>query len=435
MTTSITRRDLKRAARASFIGNFIEWFDYATYGFLAVVIGRVFFPDSDPNAQRLSAYAIFAISFILRPIGAVVWGNWGDKYGRRWALSWSILLMSLATFAMGIIPGYATIGLAAPVLLLLFRMIQGFSASGEYAGAATFLAEYAPKGRRGLYTSIVPASTATGLLAGSVLVSVMHSVMTTQQLDSWGWRIPFILAGPMGLIGRYIRVHLEDTPVFREYNEALRFEKVKHKTPLLDVFRKHTRTMIVTFGVACLNAVAFYMLLSYLPVYLSTEVGVGEADAFRANSIMLACYIFLIFGMGHISDRVGRTRMLMTASVLFVLFTVPLFYAMNTEMLAMLILTQIGFAALLTMNDGTLPTFLAESFPTEVRYTGFAVSFNLANAILGGTAPFVSTWLIRITGSIYAPAWYLVAIAAIAFVAMLAAHKAQHLDHVDPKVN
>ena len=427
MTITNDHSVVRRAARASFIGNFVEWFDYATYGFLAVVIGKAFFPESDATVQLLSAFAGFAISFILRPIGAVVWGGWGDKHGRRWALSWSILLMAGSTFLLGLVPGYATIGILAPVLLLVLRMIQGFSASGEYAGAATFLAEFAPRSKRGFYTSLVPASTATGLLAGSLLVAVLHMALTDVQLESWGWRIPFLMAGPMGLIGRYIRMHLDDTPVFREFESRDRGER-SHSAPVSILFRSHFRTLAVTFGVSCLNAVGFYMLLSYMPTYLSQEVGVADSDAFIASSIMLVCYVLLIFAMGMASDRFGRKHMLIMACILFIVLSVPLFLLLDTGSFVVIVLAQIAFCAMLTMNDGTLPTFLAESFPTEVRYTGFAVSFNMANALLGGTAPFVATWLISVTGSVLAPAWYLTAIAILALGAMVAAHQGHHLD-------
>lgn len=416
---------LRKAALASFIGNFVEWFDYASYGYLATVIAMVFFPSEDRTLSLMLAFAVFAISFILRPIGAVVWGNWGDKYGRRWALSWSILLMSGATFLIGFLPGYAAIGVAAPVSLLILRMIQGFSASGEYAGASTFLAEYAPKEKRGLYTSIVPASTAAGLLVGSLSVALLHSLLSDPSMQSWGWRIPFLLAGPMGLIGRYIRVHLEDSPVYRELKEDS--EEKLAKTPVRDLFRYHLRTVLVTFGVASLNAVAFYVILSYMPTYLSQELGFPEDQSFLASSVTLAVYVLMIFGMGHFSDTWGRKRMLIVACVGFILFSVPLFMALNTASFLLIVAVEIGFTFLLTMNDGTLPTFLAESFPTEVRYSGFALSFNLANALLGGTAPFIATWLIAQTGSVLAPAWYLVGISVLALGAMLAAKSTSYL--------
>ncbi|BDA65570.1 MFS transporter [Actinomyces capricornis] len=414
---------LNKAAKASFIGNFIEWFDYASYGYLAIVIGHVFFPAGDTTTQLMNTYAIFAVSFILRPIGAVVWGAWGDRKGRRWALSWSILLMSGSTFLIGLLPGYASIGVVAALGLLVLRMVQGFSASGEYAGAGTFLAEYAPAAKRGMYTSLVPASTAAGLLAGSLMVSGMFMVLDDAAMQSWGWRIPFLLAGPLGLIGRYIRVHLEDSPVYQEMVEELPQDKSAGNSiePLLELLRSHKREVLITFGVSCLNAVAFYMLLSYMPTYVHEELGFSADTATLATSIMLAVYIAAIFVMGHLSDLFGRRRMLIGACVAFIILTIPLFYIMThaAGMLIAVIACQIVFALILTANDGTLATFLAESFPTEVRYSGFALSFNGANALLGGTTPYIVTWLIKATGSPLAPAVYLTAVSIIAMVAIL----------------
>ena len=417
---------LRRAATASFIGNFIEWFDYASYGYLAGVIGSVFFPESDRYAQLLYSFLVFAMSFILRPIGAVVWGLLGDRLGRRWALSWSILIMSGSTCFIGFLPPYAQIGMWSAIGLLILRMIQGFSASGEYAGAGTFLAEYAPPARRGIYTCLVPASTACGLLAGSLMVSGMLSVLGGEESNAmiqWGWRIPFLLAGPLGLIGRYIRVHLEDSPAY----QAMRAEMPQDPRatswiePLILLFRYHWRETLITFGVSCLNAVAFYMLLSYMPTYVKEELHFKEETATLATSIMLVVYIVSIFAMGHLSDSFGRRRMLIAACIAFIVLSIPLFIAMTkaTGMLSVVILCQIIFAIVLTANDGTLATFLAESFPTNVRYSGFALSFNGANALLGGTTPVIVTWLIKTTGSSLAPAVYLTVVALIAMVAIL----------------
>ena len=413
---------LRRAAKASFIGNFIEWFDYASYGYLATVIGLVFFPEADKSVRLMSTFAVFAMSFILRPIGAIIWGAWGDRWGRRWALSWSILIMSGSTFLIGLLPTYSVIGVAAAVGLLLLRMIQGFSASGEYAGAGTFLAEYAPPSRRGIYTSLVPASTACGLLAGSLMVTGMFTVLSDSAVNTWGWRVPFLLAGPLGLIGRYIRVHLEDSPVYQEMLAEIPQEEKSAgwSEPLRLLFRDHLHDTLITFGVSCLNAVAFYMLLSYMPTYVHEELGFSQDTATLATSVMLLVYIASIFFMGHMSDSFGRRRMLIAACIAFIVLTIPLFIVMTkaTGMLAVVILCQIAFAVILTANDGTLATFLAESFPTNVRYSGFALSFNGANALLGGTTPFIVTWLIKVTGSPLAPAVYLTVIALIAMVAI-----------------
>ncbi|TWP38855.1 MFS transporter [Leekyejoonella antrihumi] len=405
---------LRKVMAASFVGNFVEWYDYAVYSYLAATIGDVFFPKSDRTTQLLAAFAVFAVSFVIRPLGGLVWGHYGDKIGRRTALSLSILIMSGATFCMALIPGYAQVGLWGAVILLVVRLVQGFSAAGEYAGASAFLAEYAPEGKRGLYVSTVPASTAAGLLFGSLLVALLSALISTDQMQSWGWRLPFLLAAPLGLIGRYIRLKLEDTPKFRE----LELRHDAKNTPLKDLFTNHRRAILIAFGVTLLNAVGFYLVLTYMPTYLSEELNVSTTESFIATSVTLFIYIFLIFIMGTLSDRFGRKRVLIAAGVGFALLTVPLFYALGAVGIVGMVAIEIVLAALLTLNDGTLASFLSEIFPTRVRYSGFAFSFNSANALFGGTAPFVATLLIKLTGSKIAPAWYLVAAAIVAVATM-----------------
>lgn len=410
--STATRR---RVVTASFIGNFVEWFDYAVYGYLAVTITAVFFPESDPQTGLMLTFALFAISFLVRPLGGFVWGHIGDRVGRRTALSWSILLMSLATFCIALIPSYAAIGIWAPLALLAMRVVQGFSASGEYAGASAFLVEYAPAHRRGLFAAVVPASTAAGLLFGSLAAAVLTANLTEQEMSDWGWRLPFLLAAPMGLIGRYIRTKLEDTPAFRESAK----EENAVSTPVGDLFREHWRALMLACGAVLLNAVGFYVILSYMPTYLSQEVGLEQTASYVATTVALATYIGFIFLTGMLSDRYGRRKVLLSASASFLVFTVPAFYLLDTGSFAVILLVQVLLGAMLTLNDGTLPSFLAEMFPTKVRYTGFAVSFNLSNAIFGGTAPLVATWLIATSGSNLAPGWYLMAAAAVSLVAVV----------------
>ncbi|MGA7205562.1 MAG: MFS transporter [Specibacter sp.] len=409
----------RRVITASFIGNFVEWFDYAVYGYLAATIATAFFPTADKHTGLLLTFGVFAISFFVRPLGGFVWGQIGDKMGRKNALSLSILIMSGATFAIALIPGYNTIGLGAPILLLVVRVVQGFSAAGEYAGASAFLVEYAPPNRRGIYAAVVPASTAAGLLLGSLIAALLSITLTPGQMNEWGWRLPFLLAAPMGLIGRYIRTKLEDTPAFR----ALAAEDNAIKAPVAALFKDHWRPLLLAVGAVLLNAVGFYVILSYMPTYLNEELGFGAAESFLATTIALLTYIGFIFLTGMASDKFGRKRVLITASVLFIVLTVPAFMLLDTGNFLVILLVQILLGGMLTLNDGTLPSFLAELFPTRVRYSGFAVSFNLSNALFGGTAPFVATLLIATSGSKLAPGWYLMAAALISLVAVLFARE------------
>jgi len=414
-TATTSRGTRRRVITASFIGNFVEWFDYAVYGYLAGVISTVFFPATDRQTALLATFGVFAISFFVRPLGGFIWGHIGDRLGRKQALSLSIVLMSVATFCIALIPGYASIGIFAPLLLLLVRVVQGFSAAGEYAGASAFLVEYAPANRRGLYAAVVPASTAAGLLLGSLLAALLSSVLSPEQLGDWGWRLPFLLAAPMGLIGRYIRTRLEDTPAFRELADR----DTAVKTPAFAMFTAYRKQLVIATGAVLLNAVGFYVILSYMPTYLSEELSFGAAESFLATTIALVSYIGFIFLTGIASDRFGRKRMLITASVLFVVLTVPAFMLLDTGNFLVIVLVQILLGGMLTLNDGTLPSFLAELFPTRVRYSGFAVSFNLSNALFGGTAPFMATLLIGLTHNQLAPGWYLVAASVISLIAVL----------------
>ena len=421
-----------RVAFSSFLGNFIEWFDYASYSYFATVIAAVFFASEDPTAALISTFAVFAVSFVMRPVGAIFWGSMGVKKGRKWALSVSIFLMSGATFLIGCLPSYAVIGLGAPLLLLLLRMVQGFSAAGEYAGAATFLAEYAPTDRRGLYCSLVPASTAVGLLVGSMLATLMTLFLPTEAVTSWGWRIPFLLAGPLGLVAHYIRTKLEDSPTYQAMQDVMVAQEGETRRPVRDLLKNHMRELLVSFGACMLNAVGFYAVLTYLPTYLETAVGMPADQSQVATTIALVAYIGFIFISGKVSDRFGRKKMLITACVLFIVLTVPAFMLLNTADFWVVLGVELVMCFVLTINDGTLSSYLTETFPTEVRYTGFALSFNMANAIFGGTAAMIGTWLISATGSTLSPAWYMVGVSAVALVAMVLSHENsdKHLDEV-----
>lgn len=430
-STTITKSAVRKVAVSSFLGNFIEWFDYATYTYFAIEIGLVFFPDAG-SSSTLLAFAVFAISFIFRPLGAIFWGSMGDKKGRKWALSVSIFLMAGSAFCIGLLPSYATIGFLAPILLLIFRTMQGFSAAGEYSGAAVFLAEYAPREHRGLYCSLVPASTATGLLVGSTIALIMKAFVPEADLLSWGWRIPFLIAGPLGLIAHYIRTKLEDAPTFKKVkNEMEREDEVPH--PIKTVFTKYRRRLVVSFGATMLNSVGFYLVLTYLPTYLTTVVHMDSALSQLATNISLIAYIGFIFISGRLSDRFGRKRMLSIACICFICLSIPSFHLLNSGNLVVVIAVELVMCASLTINDGNIACYQAEMFPTCVRYTGAALGSNLAYATFGGTASLVVTALINYTGNAMSPAYYMTGIAAIALVVMLLAHdySGRSLDEID----
>ncbi len=331
--------------------------------------------------------------------------------------------MAIATFTIGLLPGYSVIGIWAPLLLMMIRMVQGFAASGEYAGSASFISEYAPKGKRGLLVSMVPASTAAGLMFAALVTSLLDYYLSSGALHSWGWRIPFLIALPLGYLGLFIRLRLEDTPVFKKLEKAEPEEEKRGLRALKPYWKK----ILIAFGVVLLNAVGFYIILSYMPTYLMEEVGFSRLHGTLITLVTLFTYVFILPLIGHLADLVGRKRVLMTTCVFFVLFTYPVF----------LLLSQGGFWSILALfllgaflagNDGVLATFLTEMFPTSVRFTSFGLAFNTGNALFGGTAPFVATYLIALTNNQFAPAFYLMAAATVCFISLIQTTETAHKD-------
>jgi len=433
---SISETEKQAAVRkvvvSSFLGNFIEWFDYGSYSYFAAIIGVVFFPADDPLVTTMNAFAVFALSFLVRPIGAMFWGNLGDKKGRKWTLQTTILIVSVATFLIGCLPGYSTIGIGAVVLLLLLRMTQSFSVSGEYAGASTFIAEYAPKEKRGFYVSAVPASTATGLLVATIFATFMFGVFGAESefVQNWGWRIPFWCALPLGYITHYIRTKLSDSPVYETMMDAVEEAggDVKDNTPVRTLLTKHTKVALIAFGTCVLNAIGFYAVLTFMPTYLTSVLEYDAAQATTITNILLVVYIICIFLSGKISDAVGRKKMMIIAAAGFVILTVPMFMLMGTRSFVLILLAELVMNVLLTINDGTLASYLTEMFPTDVRFTGFAFVFNCANAFFGGSCSFISLALVNATGNELAPAFYIIAIAAIALVCMILTPEHSNID-------
>ncbi|CFX89254.1 General substrate transporter [Syntrophomonas zehnderi OL-4] len=412
---------LRKAVFGAAIGNMIEWFDYASYGYLATIIAVVFFAPGDKTAALLGAFAVFAVPFIIRPLGGIFWGHYGDKIGRRRTLIYTISIMSVATFCIGLLPSYAKVGVLAPVLLFLIRLLQGFAASGEYAGSASFIAEYAPNNKRGLLVSMVPASTAAGLMFAALITAILDYYLSPGALNSWGWRIPFLLALPLGIIGLTIRLRLEDTPVFKEMEEKTKQTNEDEKRGLAEL-GKYWKELIIAFGVVLLNAVGFYTILSYMPTYLMEQMHFSRLHGTLITLVTLFTYVFMLPLVGTLADHVGRKKVLMVTCVIFILATYPIFHLLAMgKFLAVLALFLLG--ACLAGNDGVLATFLTEMFPTSVRFTSFGLVFNTGNAIFGGTAPLMATYLIAKTGNEYAPAFYLIAAACVCLLALTQTHE------------
>ena len=440
---STTERDaaavLRRVLIASGLGTLLEYFDYASYSYLATTIALVFFPSEDRTVALLSTFAVFALSFLVRPLGALVWGGLGDRIGRKAILATTILIMSGSTFLIGFIPAYQVIGVAAPVLLLVLRMAQSFSASGEYAGAGTFIAEYAPARRRGLLTSVVPMAAAAGFLIASLMATVFYATMSPEFMQSWGWRIPFLVAGPLGVLGLWLRSRLEDTPQFRRLQEAEERERALApargaRGALGDRWREVVRSlpsMVKILLVMSLNAGAYYLLLSYIPTFLSEQAGMDEASSNLVVTIALVVYLALIPAVAHFSDRIGRKRTLMISSIAFIVLAYPIMslFAIGGVLLttSVLIVSLVFFA----MNDAVFPSFFTEMFGTRSRYLGFALPFNVGAMLFGGVAPFIGTWLIAVTGNPSSPAFFLILVGLLSLVGLLLSAETTRTDLVD----
>lgn len=407
------KQTLRRAIAASAVGNATEWFDYGIYAYGLTYISAALFPG-DMEEAVLFALATFAISFLVRPLGGFFWGTLGDRLGRKSVLAFTIILMSGATLCVGLIPSYASIGFWAPTILVLLRMLQGFSTGGEYGGAATFMAEYSPDDRRGFYGSFLEVGTLAGFSLGAGLMLAFSLLLGDAVMHDWGWRVPFLIAGPMGVVGLYLRSKIEDTPVFRE---AASREHQMPQPSLAMVATRYWRPLLVVGGLVVALNVVNYTLLSYMPTYLQRRIGLTSDQALIVPIIgMLFMMVFLPFA-GRLSDRIGR-RPLWRASLggLFVL-VVPLYMLMSTGIagaLAGFVLLGLLYAPQLATISATFPAM----FPTSVRFAGFAVAYNVSTSIFGGTAPAISSSLISLTGNELMPAYYMMAACLVGMVAL-----------------
>lgn len=418
--SSVDRKTLHKAVAASAMGNAIEWFDYGVYAVAATYIAINFFP-SDTGTGMVWTLATFALSFVVRPLGGMFWGPLGDRIGRKGVLALTILMMAASTFLIGCLPNADAIGYWAPALLILLRMIQGFSTGGEYGGAATFMAEYAPDKKRGFYGSFLETGTLGGFALGSLIVLIVTQALGTTVMGDWGWRIPFLIAGPLGLIGFYLRSKLEDTPVFQEQEEqnASAATELQQRGVWKELFRHYWKAMLIMSGLVIALNVVNYTLLAYMPTYLEHSVEIDPTTVLVVMFIgqfgMMICVPFF----GRMSDFIRRKPMWIFSLVGLIVFAIPLYMLMGQGLgwaiLAFVVLGLLYIPQLATIS-ATFPAF----FPTHVRYAGFAITYNVATALFGGTAPMVNEALIESTGFELWPAVYMMAACAVGLIAALA---------------
>ncbi|WP_433740446.1 MFS transporter [Pseudomonas putida] len=415
-TQQVSPQTLRKVIVAAGIGNFVEWFDFAVYGFLATTIAQQFFPSGDASAALLKTFAVFAVAFAFRPLGGIFFGMLGDKIGRKRTLAATILLMAAATTLIGLLPTYATIGVAAPILLSLIRCAQGFSAGGEYAGACAYLMEHAPNDKRAWYGSFIPVSTFAAFASAAVLAYALEASLSADAMASWGWRLPFLVAAPLGLVGLYLRWKLDETPAF----QAVTQEKDVAHSPLKETLRNHGAAMCCLGAFVSLTALSFYMFTTYFTTYLQVAGGLSRATALLVSLIALMFAAAICPLAGLYSDRVGRRKTVMSACALLIVVVYPAFLMASSGSFAASVIGVMLLATGAVLCNVVTAALLSETFPTRTRYTASAVTYNMAYTLFGGTAPLMATWLISSTGSNLSPAFYLMLVALLGLAGGLA---------------
>lgn len=418
-TTERTHPQARRAIISSSIGNALEWFDILIYGAFAVVIAKQFFPTDNETVSLMLTFATFGVSFFMRPLGAVVLGAYSDRVGRKSALMISIMLMTVGTAMIAFMPNYATIGLWAPAGVALGKMIQGFSAGGEFGSSTAFLVEHAPH-RRGFFSSWQVASQGVSLLLAAIFGAVLNNMLSPEDLASWGWRVPFIFGLLIAPAGFYIRRHLDESPEFKESAE-------KTDAPLRDMFASQKLRLLIGAGSVIMATVSVYLSL-YIPTYAVKQLGMPAWSSFAAASI---AGLIMMFGspvVGALSDKYGRTPFMLTSAGLYIILTYPMFvFITNSPDFLHLALLQLVIGVLMTMYFASMPALLSDIFPVATRGTGMSLAYNIAVTIFGGFAGFIITWLIDVTGNKLSVSYFVIVGAVLSFIATYCARKVLRL--------
>jgi MFS transporter, MHS family, proline/betaine transporter len=416
---------------AAVIGNALEWYDFIVFGFFTVVISRLFFPAESEYASLLLTTATFGVGFFMRPVGGILLGIYADHYGRKSALLMIIVLMTAAIALIGFAPTYAAIGVAAPLTIVVARLLQGFATGGEFASATSFLIESAPPDRRGLYGSWQMVGQGLAVLIGALLGTLITRNLAPESLDSWGWRVPFLFGLAIGPVGLYIRQYLDETQAFLDAREA-----ATARQGLVTTLGAQLREALVCMGIITSGTISFYVILLYMPTFARTQLHLPLDEAFLAQSISLACMIVLTPLFGALSDRVGRKPIIICALALYLVLAYPLFSWLHANpSFGNLAIVQIVLCCLLGAFFGPMSTAVAEQFAARTRSTGLGIAYNLAVMIFGGFAQFFVTWLIEVTGSPIAPSFYVMFGAATGIVAgifLVDRARQVHLEAVGP---
>jgi len=413
--TALGFAERRRVVLAVAIGSTVEFYDFGVYGYLAITLGGLFFSESSPTAGLLASLAVFGVAYVARPVGGIIFGQIGDRLGRKPALTLSVILMALMTCAIGLLPDFSRIGIAAPILLVVARLAQGLAAGGEAAGAASMLAESSLDHRRGFMTSATQVGTLLGLLLASGVVALTNMAVGAEAMAQWGWRLPFLLALPTGLVGLYIRRRLEETADFRGVVLAGEVTQL----PIAAVFRSHLSAVLKSTGLCVMTFAGFYIVFVYLAIYLQTAGRFDRSVATWSTTGTLLVAALALPAFGLLSDRIGRRRLFAGTAVAFLIVTLPVFQMMQSGSIPIAVTGQILLGLCASAAMAPLWATLAEMFPTRVRCSGMGVAFNVAAALVGGTAPYVAAWLTATTGDASAPGYFLMAAALVTLGTLL----------------
>ncbi|WP_085524349.1 MFS transporter [Tuberibacillus sp. Marseille-P3662] len=403
--TVVDTQVAKKAVVGTAVGNAMEWFDFGIYSYLAATIGQVFFPELSGPVQLIYSFATFAVAFLVRPIGGMFFGMLGDRLGRKKVLAMTLTLMALSTLSIGLIPSYASIGATATILLLVARLVQGFSTGGEYAGAMTFIAESTPDKRRGVLSSGLEMGTLIGYIAGSGIVTLLTFILGSDTMVDWGWRIPFFIAAPIGFVGFWLRNRLEETPAFEAMEES---RDDNEHVSMKDILVYHRKPLLIGLIVVFFYNVVNYMVLSYMPSHLSAVLGYGETKGLLLILIVMVLMVPIVLMMGYFGDRIGAKRIIQGGLIGLILLSIPAFLLIGSGNTLLVFFGVMLLAIFSSSFQGTMPSLLPSLFFTEVRYGALAITYNISASVFGGTTPLLVSWLINAMSNRMVPAYYLI---------------------------
>lgn len=403
----------KKAIALSSLGGALEFYDFIIFIFLAKIIGTLFFPKTDPVAELMASLTIFAIGYLARPLGGILFGHFGDRLGRKKVFVTTVLLMAVPTFLIGLLPTWQSVGILAPILLVILRLLQGLSVGGEIPGAITFAVETVANKHRGFATGLILFGINTGLFAGSLAAMLIYRLDHTQ-LMNWGWRIPFFIGGLLGVVSYYMRRQLQETPVF----QLLKQSTPNPSLPIKEIFVRYPKQFLQSFVIVSLQAAIVSIIFLFMPTYLTTFFHYPLKELLTLNTWNILIFTLPVLLISYLSDKIGRKKIMLVCVIFFSLFTYPLFSLFQTHQLGWVIVVTTSLGIFSSCLAGVFPCAIAELFPTQVRYSGIAISYNLGFGVVGGLTPLAAAAIIHYSGNLLAPSWILMGLALLSFAAL-----------------